>query len=123
MADLRFNEMRYLRWLLPHAFDDLRLRTFRDEWPHQSPTPEAMALAGFSFFGPSGTDRSRCFYCDIILQDFEPHDDPLEEHRRLSPFCPVFGERRNVDRWHDLRRRGWNLGMQRRDVLSRESRN
>lgn len=54
-------------------------------WPLQ-PSAEAMALAGFHYTGQS--DAVKCLSCDLPLNGWEPHDDPMQEHERWSPECP-----------------------------------
>jgi hypothetical protein len=63
-----------------------RFNTFKD-WPRFiGPSARNLAMAGFSYcnFG----DRVRCFWCNIILKDWEPTDEAWSEHKRWSPNCP-----------------------------------
>ncbi|XP_063622095.1 death-associated inhibitor of apoptosis 1-like [Cydia splendana] len=57
-----------------------RLRTFKD-WPKSmKQKPEELAEAGFYYIGQS--DKTKCFYCDGSLKDWEEDDVPWEVHAR-----------------------------------------
>ena len=63
-----------------------RLKTFKN-WPkYIMLTPEECAEAGFIYCNVS--DRVRCFWCNIILKDWEPTDIAWNEHIKWSPNCP-----------------------------------
>ncbi|KAK9367694.1 hypothetical protein V1509DRAFT_665116 [Lipomyces kononenkoae] len=73
-----------------------RLETFGTWWPHDGkrgwiPTSQNMSKAGF-FYNPgrSGDDFAACMYCGVVLDGWEPKDDPTEEHRRRGPDCYFF---------------------------------
>lgn len=55
-------------------------------WPHQTPTNQQMAEAGW--FSCNVSDRVICIYCNTICQQWSPNDDPVEAHIRLAPKCP-----------------------------------
>ena len=61
---------------------------FFANWPHITPTPEALAEAGL-YYQPAklSPDTVRCSHCGIALDQWEPHDEPIKEHRRLAPDC------------------------------------
>lgn len=62
-----------------------RLSTFRD-WPKSAKqTPEELAEAGFYYTGDD--DKTKCFYCDGGLRDWEDHDVPWEQHARWFDRC------------------------------------
>lgn len=61
-----------------------RLRTFSN-WSRIQ-TPESLAIAGF-FRIKDTVDEVQCFNCGIRIFDWEPHDNPLSEHLRLSSKC------------------------------------
>ena len=64
---------------------DARLWTFTD-WPKFHHTsPQNLAEAGFYYTEYS--DRVCCFYCGIVLKDWEEKDCPWHEHYYWSPFC------------------------------------
>ncbi|KAK9322659.1 hypothetical protein V1517DRAFT_322821 [Lipomyces orientalis] len=73
-----------------------RLETFGTWWPHDGkrgwvPTSNNMSKAGF-FYNPGrhGDDFAACMYCGVVLDGWEPKDDPIEEHRRRGPDCYFF---------------------------------
>lgn len=62
-----------------------RLETF-EFWPAQiRQRPEQLAQAGLYYIGDS--DKVKCFYCDGLLYNWEPDDDPFVEHARWFPQC------------------------------------
>ncbi|XP_033739618.1 E3 ubiquitin-protein ligase XIAP-like [Pecten maximus] len=69
-----------------HAIESARLASFRN-WPtYKHQTPELLSKAGF-FYANFG-DNVKCFYCDGGLKNWEPGDNPWEEHARWFPKCP-----------------------------------
>ncbi|XP_063628914.1 death-associated inhibitor of apoptosis 1-like [Cydia splendana] len=61
------------------------LRTFKD-WPKSmKQKPEELAEAGFYYTGRS--DKTKCFYCDGGLKDWEEDDVPWEQHARWFDRC------------------------------------
>ncbi|CAF0928914.1 unnamed protein product [Didymodactylos carnosus] len=63
----------------------VRKRTF-SHWPHRAPSRNQMVEAGF--FNCNVGDRVICIYCNVICQQWTPHnDDPVEIHKILSPNC------------------------------------
>ncbi|KAL2045128.1 hypothetical protein ABVK25_012197 [Lepraria finkii] len=63
-------------------------------WPHTSPTPEALAEAGFSHMPIAGcADNVVCRICNTRLFDWEPEDDPEFEHLIYSGSCRRFQKR------------------------------
>ncbi|KAI8421763.1 hypothetical protein MSG28_009727 [Choristoneura fumiferana] len=68
-----------------YASESARLRTFKD-WPKSMrQKPEELAEAGFYYTGHS--DKTKCFYCDGGLKDWESHDIPWEQHARWFDRC------------------------------------
>lgn len=62
-----------------------RVRTFYN-WPRQMiPDKYALAQAGFYYTGQS--DLTVCFACHLKVFQWERHDNPWSEHKRLSPNC------------------------------------
>ncbi|XP_025097688.1 baculoviral IAP repeat-containing protein 7-like [Pomacea canaliculata] len=62
-----------------------RLATF-ETWPAQMrQRPETLAAAGLYYSGDG--DKVRCFYCDGLLYNWEPEDDPWTEHAKWFPSC------------------------------------
>jgi baculoviral IAP repeat-containing protein 7/8 len=68
-----------------YATEMARLATFKD-WPRGlQQKPEDLAEAGYYYTGKS--DKTKCFYCDGGLQDWEAHDVPWEQHARWFNNC------------------------------------
>lgn len=64
---------------------DARLKTFAS-WPRSMPqTKEHLAHAGFYYTGNG--DQTLCYHCGGGLKDWEPEDDPWEEHGKWFPKC------------------------------------
>ena len=55
-------------------------------WPLLEPPPWKFTAAGFIHVGPG--DRVKCTACQIELENWRPHDDPMLEHWRWSSQCP-----------------------------------
>lgn len=56
-------------------------------WPPQMKQNRGdMALAGFVYTG--NRDAVVCFTCGVGVAEWEPKDDPFEEHIHNSPGCP-----------------------------------
>ncbi|OJD24718.1 hypothetical protein ACJ73_03913 [Blastomyces percursus] len=57
-------------------------------WPHDRPSPEELAHAGFYFRPtPLSPDNAACFLCERALDGWEEDDDPVTEHLRHSSEC------------------------------------
>jgi len=63
----------------------LRLATFQG-WPLEYLSPRDLSRAGFFYRGLA--DQTQCAFCCITISQWEPHDDPMAEHRRHAPNCP-----------------------------------
>ncbi|KAL2712588.1 putative inhibitor of apoptosis isoform X2 [Vespula squamosa] len=61
-----------------------RLRTF-DAWPKSLPDKKQLAYAGFFYTGRG--DQTLCYHCGGGLQDWEPKDDPWDEHSKWFSKC------------------------------------
>lgn len=64
-----------------------RLVTFRN-WNIDFFTPHQMAEAGFYYTGDE--DCVKCVFCPTEFGYWCRTDDPLKEHKRLSPECKFF---------------------------------
>lgn len=65
-----------------------RLKTFAS-WPEgKTPTPAALAEAGF-FKAPVPGDKVACYVCGCYLRDWDPNDIPWEEHALWSTNCKL----------------------------------
>ncbi|XP_013379257.1 baculoviral IAP repeat-containing protein 7-like [Lingula anatina] len=63
-----------------------RLATFVN-WPSgASVRPRDLARAGFFYVGTE--DRVQCAFCEGVLRNWEPGDQPMQEHRRYLSTCP-----------------------------------
>lgn len=68
-----------------YASYDARLRTF-ESWPKSmSQTKECLADAGFYYTGKG--DQTLCYHCGGGLKDWEPNDDPWEQHAKWFSKC------------------------------------
>ncbi|RPA92442.1 hypothetical protein L873DRAFT_1709954 [Choiromyces venosus 120613-1] len=58
------------------------------KWPHEQPSPQELADAGF-YFNPSDAhlDNVTCYLCDKDLDGWEQDDDPIAEHFKHCPDC------------------------------------
>ena len=79
-----------------------RLASFGEHWPHHGQlSKQRMAAAGLYYNGPG--DKVTCPYCKVFIECWDPHDDPMTEHRNLSHTgCPFLnqhgaGENASVD--------------------------
>ncbi|TRZ01180.1 hypothetical protein DNTS_011051 [Danionella cerebrum] len=72
-----------------------RLSTFNN-WPPGAPVQaEPLARAGFFFTGHG--DNVKCFFCDGGLRNWEPGDDPWQEHAKWFPQCEYLLQSRGQD--------------------------
>lgn len=69
-----------------YASEASRLKTFKENWPRSMrQKPEELAEAGFFYTGQG--DKTKCFYCDGGLKDWEEEDVPWEQHARWFDRC------------------------------------
>ncbi|CAF1581939.1 unnamed protein product [Didymodactylos carnosus] len=74
-----------------------RLKTYTG-WVYPGGTrlsKELMAAAGFYYLGKETCVC--CYYCGNKLQNFEPRDDPFEEHACFFPLCDYIQQQRGID--------------------------
>lgn len=70
---------------LQYVSENARLLSFKD-WPRSMrQKPEDLAEAGFFYTGQG--DKTKCFYCDGGLKDWENDDVPWEQHARWFDRC------------------------------------
>ncbi|KAK2801567.1 hypothetical protein FQN51_005274 [Onygenales sp. PD_10] len=57
-------------------------------WPHERPSPEELAHAGF-YYKPTSLspDNAACYLCERALDGWEEEDDPVTEHLKHSGEC------------------------------------
>ena len=71
-----------------HSTISRRKKTFLNaRLPFKSPTVDSLVNAGFYY---QNQDAVQCWACGIVLDGWEPDDDPLEQHQKFSPDCPIF---------------------------------
>uniref|UniRef100_A0A336KV49 CSON000011 protein n=1 Tax=Culicoides sonorensis TaxID=179676 RepID=A0A336KV49_CULSO len=63
-----------------------RRLTFSD-WNCLSTDKLLLAQIGFYFIG--STDLVKCYFCNLEIGMWQPDDDPVKEHLRWSPNCPL----------------------------------
>ncbi|XP_063807591.1 putative inhibitor of apoptosis [Pseudophryne corroboree] len=64
--------------------EEARLDTYTN-WPVTFLPSSQLAKAGFYYIGPG--DKVACFSCDGKLNNWEPNDNAMSEHRRHFPNC------------------------------------
>lgn len=64
-----------------------RLETFKQYWPHKFIDGKELSKFGFYYIGP--IDQVKCIFCDIILYKWTSTDEPLDEHLKYAPHCPL----------------------------------
>ena len=62
-----------------------RIETFQD-WKNENVNPLDLARAGFFYVGDR--DIVSCYFCDLLVCDWEKGDDPLLDHAKNSQSCP-----------------------------------
>ncbi|AXS67756.1 iap-1 [Cryptophlebia peltastica nucleopolyhedrovirus] len=68
-----------------YATEHARLQTFKD-WPiSMKQKPHKLAEAGFYYTGLG--DKTKCFFCNGGLKDWEDDDDPWEQHAKWYSDC------------------------------------
>ncbi|KAL3257291.1 hypothetical protein MRX96_046499 [Rhipicephalus microplus] len=68
------------------ASEEERFNTFYD-WPLTSPTPRALAQAGFYYLHEQ--DKVKCAFCKGVVHNWEPGDDPPAGARPPLPVLPA----------------------------------
>lgn len=63
-----------------------RLLTFTN-WQHQTMDKALLAMIGFYSIGPN--DLVKCHFCNVEIGMWQPEDNPVEEHLKWSPNCPL----------------------------------
>lgn len=63
-----------------------RLQTYSN-WPLDYISPNQLASAGFYYLNIA--DQVKCAYCGGIIGEWEQNDQPLLEHRKFFPDCPI----------------------------------
>ncbi|XP_076022552.1 baculoviral IAP repeat-containing protein 7 [Genypterus blacodes] len=88
--------------------EDSRLTTFHN-WPTEaSVQPDVLARAGFFYTGHG--DNVKCFHCDGGLRNWEPEDDPWQEHAKWFPRCEFLIRSRGQDYITNIQDAHFHLG-------------
>uniref|UniRef100_A0A8C6MIB2 RING-type E3 ubiquitin transferase n=1 Tax=Nothobranchius furzeri TaxID=105023 RepID=A0A8C6MIB2_NOTFU len=88
--------------------EDSRLTTFHN-WPTEaSVQPDVLARAGFFYTGHG--DNVKCFYCDGGLRNWEPGDDPWQEHAKWFPRCEFLIQSRGQEYISNIQDTHFHLG-------------
>lgn len=75
------NEPKFKQW----SDERVRVMSFRGWPPNMAQTPITLAQAGLVYMGTD--DRCKCFWCGGELYDWEPSDNPWEEHAKWFGHC------------------------------------
>ncbi|KAI7794414.1 putative baculoviral IAP repeat containing 7 [Triplophysa rosa] len=87
--------------------EDSRLTTYHN-WPTgASVQPDTLARAGFFYTGHG--DNVKCFYCDGGLRNWEPGDDPWQEHAKWFPQCEYLLQTRGREYVSNIQQSHFNL--------------
>uniref|UniRef100_A0A3B3VB18 RING-type E3 ubiquitin transferase n=1 Tax=Poecilia latipinna TaxID=48699 RepID=A0A3B3VB18_9TELE len=88
--------------------EDSRLTTFHN-WPTEaSVQPDVLAQAGFFYTGHG--DNVKCFFCDGGLRNWEPGDDPWQEHAKWFPRCEFLIQSRGQEYISSIQDAHFHLG-------------
>ncbi|KAB5546458.1 hypothetical protein PHYPO_G00072260 [Pangasianodon hypophthalmus] len=101
--------------------EDTRLTTF-STWPTSSSIqPETLARAGFFYTGHS--DNVKCFFCDGSLRNWEPGDDPWQEHAKWFPRCEYLIQSRGHQYINSVQQSHFNTTEQASEFQNSTARN
>ncbi|XP_023296097.1 death-associated inhibitor of apoptosis 1 [Lucilia cuprina] len=70
--------------------EDERLKTF-NTWPVVWLDKKELAMSGMFYMGEG--DKTKCYFCEVEIGRWEPEDQPVPEHLRWSPNCPLLRRR------------------------------
>ena len=83
-----------LQQLQDMKLESKRLESFTN-WPTIAYVrPENLSKAGLYYLGIA--DRVKCAFCNGILRNWVPGDDPMEVHLKYFPKCAFFKDTGNV---------------------------
>ncbi|XP_067302843.1 baculoviral IAP repeat-containing protein 7 isoform X3 [Pseudorasbora parva] len=87
--------------------EDNRLSTYHN-WPTgASVQPDTLARAGFFYTGHG--DNVKCFFCDGGLRNWEPGDDPWQEHAKWFPQCEYLLQSRGREYVSNIQQSYFNM--------------
>ncbi|XP_004519914.1 death-associated inhibitor of apoptosis 1 isoform X2 [Ceratitis capitata] len=70
--------------------EDERLKSF-ENWPLQWLNKKELAQTGLVYTGED--DKVKCYFCAVEIGRWERDDQPINEHLRFSPNCPLLRRR------------------------------
>ena len=70
--------------------EDERLKTFTC-WPLQWLDKKQLAMTGMFYTGEC--DRTKCYFCEVEIWNWEREDQPVAEHLHYSPNCSLLRRR------------------------------
>lgn len=73
--------------------ESVRLQTFYTNNWNSHINPQVLARQGFYYLKTN--DNVRCYFCHLEIGMWQKNDDPLIEHLKYSPFCPIFMKKEN----------------------------
>lgn len=71
-----------------------RIKTFR-YWKFEATNKNLLAQIGFYYIGPE--DLVKCYFCKVEIGTWQPEDNPVEEHLKWSPNCPLLHRRETTN--------------------------
>ncbi|NP_001417846.1 baculoviral IAP repeat-containing protein 7 isoform 1 [Danio rerio] len=87
--------------------EDNRRSTFHN-WPTGAAVqPDTLARAGFFYTGHG--DNVKCFFCDGGLRNWEPGDDPWQEHAKWFPQCEYLLQSRGQEYVRNVQQSFFNM--------------
>lgn len=70
--------------------EDERLNSF-ENWPLEWLNKKELAQTGLVYMGED--DKVKCYFCEVEIGHWERDDQPINEHLRFSPNCPLLRRR------------------------------
>uniref|UniRef100_A0A0A1XBF2 Apoptosis 1 inhibitor n=1 Tax=Zeugodacus cucurbitae TaxID=28588 RepID=A0A0A1XBF2_ZEUCU len=70
--------------------EDERLKSF-ENWPLEWLNKKELAQTGLVYTGED--DKVKCYFCEVEIGRWERDDQPINEHLRFSPNCPLLRRR------------------------------
>lgn len=66
-----------------------RLQTYSTDWPHGDPFVNVKILAKTGLYFTGISDRVACVFCNLRLHEWNSTDNPVLDHFKYSPHCPL----------------------------------
>lgn len=77
-------------WSSDFRLETERLKTF-ENWPLDWLDRNSLAATGMFYTGVQ--DHTKCYFCEVIIGKWDHGDDPVQEHLKWSPNCPLLQRR------------------------------